>query len=138
MSQENVEMLRREYVRALRESALREDWSLSSVPLAPDFQVVDSTLPEATGPERGRDALRAARLRMSEVFDDFGYEVEEAMDLGDRVLIRAHVFARGRGSGLELDGTMGHLWTFTKGTASRLDVFGTWDEALKAAGLRDG
>jgi ketosteroid isomerase-like protein len=132
MSQENVEMLRREYVRALR-----EDWSLSAVPLAPDFQVVDSTLPEAAGPERGRDALRAARLRMSEVFADFGYEVEEAMDLGDCVLIRAHVFARGRGSGLELDGTMGHLWTFTKGAASRLDVFGTWDEALEAVGLRE-
>ena len=132
MSREDVQMLA-----GLYEAGLREDWSVADELLAPDFQVRDRTLPEAAGPERGPDALRAARSRMSEVFDDFGYEVEEAFDLGDRVLVRAHVFAHGRGSGLDLDGTMGHLWTFSEGRASQLDVYGTWEEALSAVRVQE-
>jgi ketosteroid isomerase-like protein len=132
VSRENVEMLARGY-----EAVLREDWSQTDALLGPDFQISDRTLPEAAGPERGEDALRAARSRMSEVFEDFGYEVQEAIDLGDRVLVRARVFARGKGSGLDLDGIMGHLWTFSEGRASQLDVYGTWEEALGAVGMQE-
>jgi hypothetical protein len=30
---------------------------------------------------------------------------------------------------------LGHVWTLRGGKAARFDVYGTWEEALKAAGL---
>jgi ketosteroid isomerase-like protein len=132
MSRENVEAVRAGY-----DALIRGDWSVSADVLSPDFEIDDRTLPEASSSRRGLDALRAARGAMAEAFDEFRYEVEEARDLGDRVLVRAHVFAHGTGSGLGLDGTMGHLWTFTDGRASRLDVYGSWQEALEAVGLSE-
>ena len=132
MSRENVELVCRGY-----DAATREDWFLAERLLSPDFEIHDRTVPEGSGSARGLDAVRASRAGMSEAFEDFRYDVEEAIDLGERVLIRAHVFARGKGSGLGLDGTMGHLWTFAEGKASRLDVYGSWHEALEAAGLSE-
>ncbi len=68
---------------------------------------------------------------------DVRYTVDEVVDLDDRVLIRAHVSACGKSSGISLDGSIGHLWTFVLGKATRLDVYGGWPEALEAVGLAE-
>ena len=130
MSRENVEIAVTGYEAVLRGES-SDDF------LAADFEVHDRTLPEVSESRRGPDAMRAVREAMADAFDDFRYDVEEARDLGDRVLVRAHVFARGRGSGIDLDGTMGHLWTFAHGKATRLDVYGSWAQALEAVGLSE-
>ena len=72
---------------------------------------------------------------MSEAFEDVDYEVEDVLDLDDRVAVRVRGSGRGRGGGMRIDGTLGHLMTFRAGKLVRLGIHGTWDEALDAAGM---
>jgi ketosteroid isomerase-like protein len=51
------------------------------------------------------------------------------------VFIRAR--ARGRGSGVETDNRIAHVWTFREDKAVRMDVFEEQAEALEAVGLRE-
>jgi hypothetical protein len=79
--------------------------------------------------------MRAEATQMMDAFEDVHYEIEDLRDLGDQIVIRVRGSARGRGSGIQVDGTLGHVWTLRGGKAARFDVYGTWEEALKAAGL---
>jgi len=45
--------------------------------------------------------------------------------------------ARGKASGVEVDARGGHVWTLRAGRVVRWQVFGTKQEALEAAGLRE-
>jgi ketosteroid isomerase-like protein len=102
---------------------------------APDFQVQDRTLPETASELRGVAAMRAEVAQMNEVFEDIRYEIEDLLELGDRIVLRVRASARGKGSRMRIDGTLGHVWTLRAGKAERFDVYSTWDEALKAAGV---
>jgi hypothetical protein len=54
---------------------------------------------------------------------------------GGRWLVLLTISGRGRGSGIELEGEVGHVVTFKGGRAQRLDIYLTWDVARAAAGL---
>jgi hypothetical protein len=79
--------------------------------------------------------MRAEVTQMNEAFEDIHYEIEDLLELGDRIVVRVRGSALGKGSGIRIDGTLGHTWTFRAGKAERLDVYGTWEEALKDAGI---
>src|SRR3954451_8930338 len=101
--------------------------------LSPEFEIEDRTLPEELAGLSGSTAARAHAARMRDAFEQVGYAIEELRDLGDRVLVRARGHGRGRGSGVSIEGTLGHLWALRNGRVARLDVYGTWQEALDAA-----
>jgi ketosteroid isomerase-like protein len=102
--------------------------------VAADFQIEDRTLPDVAVGLHGLAAARAETAHMLDAFEDVDYAVEELHDLDDRVLVRVRGSGRGRGSGLRIEGTLGHLWTFRAGKVVRFDVYGTWQEALDAVG----
>lgn len=95
-------------------------------------------VPPPTSPEpdplRGREAVREY---MSPVmFAEQSAEPVEIIDEGDRLLIVAHVRARGRESGAEIDATVFHLWHLEGERVARFEVFMDREPALAA--LRGG
>jgi ketosteroid isomerase-like protein len=103
--------------------------------LTDDFVVADAMVVEDTTGGRGPDALRQNLARIAEAFERVDYELREFSEAGDRVLIRVGVHARGASSELDLDGEVGQVWTMRGDRASRLEVYPSWDEACRAAGL---
>jgi hypothetical protein len=135
MSQENVELVRSAYSTLFGS----EEWSAWVEEfIAPDFEIEDRTLPEVSQGLRGPDAAYAEASYLRESFDEVRYEVEDLQQLSDdRVLVRVRASARGLASGLQIDGTIGHLWAMKARKVTRLDVYGTWADALKAVGLAE-
>ena len=134
MSQENVELVRRAYTIPFG----GEQWLAGVEELvAADCELEDRTLPEVASGLKGPAALRAEAAYMLDAFEDVSYTVEDLRDLEDRVLVRLRAAGRGRGSGIRIDGTVGALWTFRARKVVRLDIYGSWKEALEAVGLRE-
>jgi ketosteroid isomerase-like protein len=131
LSEANVELMRAAYATPYGGEA----WlSLVDEFVAADCEIEDRTLPGVAVGLRGPAAARAEAAHMLDAFEEVDYAAEEFRDLGDEVLVRVRGSGRGRGSGLRIEGTLGHLWTLRAGKVVRLDVYGTWQEALDAAG----
>jgi ketosteroid isomerase-like protein len=132
MSHEFVEASRRVYAAPFGQE---ESFAFLKAFATSNFQLQDRTLPEAGSELRGVEAMRAEVTQMTEAFEDVHYEIEDLLDLGDRIVVRVRGSAQGRRSGIRIDGTLGHVWTLRGGQAERFDVYGTWGEALNAVGL---
>jgi ketosteroid isomerase-like protein len=72
-----------------------------------------------------------------EAFGDITWEPREIVDLGDRVLVRVHLSAKGQRTALPIEEDIGHIYTLNEGKAVRLDIFRTWEEARRATGPRE-
>ena len=132
MSEENVQVVRSAYAVTYG----GDEW-LANVEaiVAPDCEIEDRTLPELAPGLKGPAAARAEAALMLDAFEDVSYAIEDLIDLDDRVLVRVRGSARGKGSRVRVDGTLGHLWRLRDGKVVRFDVYGTWQEALEAAGI---
>jgi ketosteroid isomerase-like protein len=130
MSQENVEGLRQAYERfnatgQLDLDALTDDFVQS----APDDLL--------GGGLHGRDAWAAQVREFTDTFDDLRVDVEDILDLGERVLAFLRIRGRAHSSGLPLDLFLAHVWTFRGQRVAAQDVYLDRAEALEAVGLRD-
>jgi hypothetical protein len=129
MSQENVELLREMYKRrSLAEFAdsIHPQAELHQARAVPD-----------TDAYYGREEfVRGASLWLEE-WETFRYTPEDVIDLGERALMRVHISGRAKASGIKLDQTAFHLWTFREGMPWRCDVFSAERPALEAAGLSE-
>jgi ketosteroid isomerase-like protein len=88
----------------------------------------------------GPEGIQAAQAEVESDWDDVRYELEETIDMGDRVLLMLRMRARVRDTDAELDAQVSHLWEFRDGLAVRWDVFGdriSGLRALSAAGSGD-
>jgi ketosteroid isomerase-like protein len=73
---------------------------------------------------------------LDETFDELKLLPQEYVDAGDHVAVRLRHFAKGKGSGLELDNELYHqVTTFRAGKMIRIEYVSTWPEALKLAGV---
>jgi ketosteroid isomerase-like protein len=102
---------------------LDEDVELVPPPNSPDPR-----------PRRGLDEVR--EYIAPNVFDQQSAEPAEFIEEGDRILVIAHARARGRGSGVEIDQTVFHLWTLAGERAVRFEVHVDRERAMAA--LRGG
>ncbi len=143
MSRENVEL-----VLAFRDPPdvdlvplLRDDdlWAAKAELVAsllhPDFEYVVSGLPGSEKPASGIDGMRAGFLDWMTPWATYRSEVEEAVDLGDQVLLLVQNFGRLEGSAGEVKISSANIWTVRDGKIARAEFFTTRDAALKAAGL---
>jgi ketosteroid isomerase-like protein len=128
MSQENVETLKRAFD-AFASGDLETVFGF----IDPAFQINDRVIgsPSARGP----DALIANAAEVREAVGDVSWEPREIVDLGDRALVKVHVAGAGQHTSLPIHGDVGHIYTFRDGKAVKLDIFRTWDEARRVAGL---
>jgi ketosteroid isomerase-like protein len=131
MSEANVELIRAVYERFAggdQEEALEL--------IDPAFELHDR--PEIPDPQvyRGHEGVIASLQVSQDTFDELSLVPEEYVDAGDRVAVVFRFRGTGRGSGMEVDEQLVHLWTIRDGKAVRMDVKSSLEEALRAAGVR--
>ena len=126
MSQEIVERLRRAYA-GERDPAL----------LAPDFELHQSpSIIDTDGIFRGRMAFRDVQVELAESFEDMSWEPEQIIEApGGEIVVLVRALGRGRGSGIEIDNHIAHVWSFRGNASVRMVVYEEQAEALKAVGL---
>jgi ketosteroid isomerase-like protein len=134
MSQENVEVVRDQFA-----ATNERDFPRAMSYYAEDVELVVS--PDAfleTGTFTGREAVGqwfAGWLRTFE--PGYRFEIDDARDLGDVVLLVATHHGRGRASGAAVRGQTGYLYTLRDGKIVRAELFRSRAEALEAAGLQE-
>jgi ketosteroid isomerase-like protein len=127
MSEQNLELVRRIYDVWSREESAREL-------IAEDVEYVNPSYAVEPGTRRGRKSFGAVR----DIYEDFKIRVERFVDTdGDDVVVLARYTGSGRGSGVELEGEHGYVWTVRDGQAVRFQWFQSHREALEAAGLSE-
>ena len=130
MSQENVEIVRAAYEAIARRDREALD-SLLTERLAPDFEF-DAALTGAT--YRGVEGFWEL---VDDIEDTIGYrpEVQEAVDLGERVMIVLRMSGRGSRSGVPVAQEGALIVTFDGDTLVSAKSFASKAEALEALGL---
>ena len=142
MSQENVEVVLGlyqppdvDYVEVLRDDSLWAGYAEAVARfLHADFECVWYQF----GSEKryaGVDGLRDFMLDWTAPWLTYRVETEEAIDLGERVLLLNHDCGRREGSTQEVRGRLGAVWTIREGKIARLDAYSTRAHALEAVGL---
>ena len=135
VSQENVKLV---------ESAF-EAWNREDLDGFADHAAEDVAWVEVSGRPEGPATERVGRARMREglgslfdAFESYHLDVEQLHDLDDRVVAVVREVARGRASGLEVDGRWGYVITVENGEFARIEAYRDAAAALEAAGLSLG
>jgi ketosteroid isomerase-like protein len=66
---------------------------------------------------------------------DYRFEITDARDLGDAILIVASHGGHGRASGVEVHGENGYLYRVRDGKVARVEFYPSGADARRAAGL---
>ncbi len=137
MSQENVEIVRRiweavarddtEVVLALYDEDVEYDFSRSP------FQSAGISQPVY----RGHDALRGMFRERYEDWEQVTDHLQELIEANDEVISVVTSRGTGRESGIEVERTHVGRWSLREGKVIRVRWFGTLDEALAGAGVRE-
>jgi ketosteroid isomerase-like protein len=67
----------------------------------------------------------------------YWFDIEEARDLGDDVLLVASHHGRGRSSGVEVRGRNAYIYGVRDGKIARVGLFGSRQDALASVGTQD-
>jgi ketosteroid isomerase-like protein len=131
VSRENVQRIRSVYEQFSRTGAV--DLEL----LDPDFESYDP--PGVPDPRiyRGREGFLENLQNLSQAFDDLRWQPEDFIDAGDTIIVEARMSGRGKGSGVEVDQCVFHVWTIREERAAAVRTVFTKQEALEAAGLEE-
>ena len=130
MSQENVEI-----VRAIYESWDRGEQLFDSNAIQDDVEFVNP--PEAIDPgtRRGIEGFAVAGQAVLDAFGSLSHEVEALRDAEPHVIASVTFKARGSGSGIAVEQSEFHVWTFRGPSVVRLECVMGRDEALDAVGM---
>jgi uncharacterized protein len=93
--------------------------------------------PEGGATERlGRERLREGLKSLFDAWESYYIDPERIEQVGDRIVAIVREVARGRASGVEVDGLWGYLITVENGELVRIEAYRDADMALQAAGAR--
>jgi hypothetical protein len=73
----------------------------------------------------------------TENLDDYRWDLDRFIDVGERVVILARHGGKTKDEGVTIDQPVGAVYWVEEGAIIRMDYFLTWREALEAAGLRE-
>ncbi len=134
MSQENVDVVLDQFA-----ATNERDFARAMSHYAEDVElVVHSDASLEAGTFRGREAVGQWFGNWFGTFEPgYHFEIEEARDLGDVVLLSATHHGRGRTSGIEVRGEMGYLYTVRAGKIVHGELFRTAAQALEAVERED-
>jgi ketosteroid isomerase-like protein len=137
VSRENPDLARIDMVRSAFDSWNRGEIEAFAGHMAENVAWLEvSGRPEGGGSERiGRDRLRQSLESLFEAWESYQLEIERIEAAGDRVLVVAREVARGRASGVEVDGRWGYLISVADGQIARVEAYRDPAAALKEAGL---
>jgi ketosteroid isomerase-like protein len=100
--------------------------------------LLPATYPEGARALHGRDGMKRWVATTMEVWDEWRFEPERLIPVGDQVVALVRVAARGALSGVPLVRETAHLWTVEDGRVTRCAVYLDRAEGLEAAGLGAG
>ena len=104
--------------------------------LAPEFKAIAHGLPDSQKVE-GVEGLRDSWLQWLAPWESYRAEVEEAIDLGERVVLLIRDYGRRTRDTHEVAITSAALWTVHEGKVTRAEFYADRAEALKAVGLEE-
>ena len=129
MSQENVEVVRRNHDAFERQEIAIEGWD-------PEGEWIPAMAGAVEGKTyRGTEGLLNYSREFFGSFSEVRLENFQFKDLGDRVLVLYEFRVRGHDSGVAMHQSGGALFTFRSGKIIHGCSFLSQDEALEAAGL---
>jgi uncharacterized protein len=130
VTRENLELARRGY-EAFRSGSLEAVLDLL------DPEIVWSEGTDVPEPEvyRGHEGVRRQHEQFKAAWESFRIVPEDFIDAGDRTVVIVRIWARGRGSGAEVEARAAHVWTARDGKATRLEMYMDPSKALRAVGL---
>jgi ketosteroid isomerase-like protein len=132
MSQENVEVVRRQF-----EAWNRDDLTEWALTHHPEVVVVPPEgWPEGEEPH-SRDEWLAQAARLRESWTEQRIEVKRIADAGDRVLVLFNWITKGKGSHIALETDMGCVATVNDRLITHLVYFTDHAQALEAVGLSE-
>jgi ketosteroid isomerase-like protein len=85
----------------------------------------------------GREGFLKATADWTEGFDQWTVQAEEFIDAGDHVVVRLHQRARGRTSGVPIEGEFWFVFTLSGGRMLRLGMHTSKGLAFDVAGLAE-
>lgn len=131
MAQENVDYVRRAF------AAFDEGGIEAVLPFTPEDFVIYSMPEWPDDPEyHGHDGFRKLTRQWTENFDEFGFEVADIRDGGGTVAALLSMTGRVKELGVPMAAEIGAVYSrFTDGMPSEVRFFGSWTEALEAAGV---
>jgi ketosteroid isomerase-like protein len=134
MSKENVEVVRDQFA-----ATNERDFPRAMDHYAEDVELVvhpDAFLERGTF--KGRHAVGQWFANWFTTFQPgYHFDIDEARDLGDAVLLIASHRGRGRASGVEVRGQTGYLYRLRGGKILRVELYASPAHAFKAAGLQE-
>jgi ketosteroid isomerase-like protein len=134
MSQENIEL-----VQSALDAWNRGEFEAFADQVAEDVAWLEvSGRPEGEPSERlGRDRLQQSLESLFEAWESYRVEIEWISEVEDRVVAVVREVARGRASGVEIDGRWGYLITVENGQLVRIEAYRDAALALRMAGVRE-
>ena len=132
MSQENVDVVRR----AL-ETFNREGVESALVYFDPEVEWLGPPEWLEEHLYKGHDGIRQIAALWNESFEEYRLDLEKLIDTEDAVV--ALLYQRGRVKGTpDLVGSqIAYVWAVRNGLTIRVQVYFSWDQALKAVGLAE-
>jgi ketosteroid isomerase-like protein len=131
MSPDNVEI-----VRSIYAAWERDGFPTRSELLDPEIEYVNPVGAVEPGTRRGLEAFHRAVQKVLEGWETWQMEPEAFESAGDQVAVVVRYRARGRESGVEVEGRESALWTLRDGRVVRYAWFHGPADAFEAAGLR--
>ena len=133
MSQANAELVTHGI-----EAYVARDWERWVAGLDPEIEWIET---RGLGPDaavyRGIDEVRGAVESWLAMWADYGFEVHDCIEVGDQVVVLARERGRGRSTGVRVDRELGQIHELRHGKLIRTRLYGSWVEALDAAGLSE-
>ena len=129
MSQETVDLARRAY------AAFNTGGLEAIIPfLDPEIEWSEGTDVPEPHVYRGHDGVRRQHEQFTDAWESFRLEPERFVDAGDRLVVVLHLWARGKGSGVEIESRVAHVWTVRDEKATELQMYMSPENALEAVG----
>ena len=133
MSQENLER-----ARAALEAVNRGGPEAIADLLDPDVIWIADRSDMGPTTYRGREGVSRSFAELQEGFEEFGFEPQELIDAGDRIVALGRMYGRGRTTGIRAEIPLGIVLTLgPDGRLLRYESFRNPAKALEAAGLRE-
>ena len=142
MSQENVTRLRRFLEgwdpKSDLEGWKRGEYSFDPAFLDPELEYEDTVLPDHVGEVyRGYEGVARATERWLEPFESLAVVLERIVGNGDRLVSIHRWRAKAQHTGIELEGSLSYVWTFTEGRVTHFKSYWEAADALEAARLSE-
>jgi ketosteroid isomerase-like protein len=132
MSRENVEI-----VREVHEAINARDVDTLERLLDPEIVWIQNPNAPDPGVLRGHDGVRELQAMIDDAFEDVQLDADRFLESGETVVALGQVWARGRGSGVEIREARAWVWSLRDGKVIRHQPFNDQRAALEAAGLSE-